>query len=403
MRSIAVLMLALAVCARAQGEPLYEEQFIFDPQVESHGHVHASCIVETPEGNLLAVWYENGEKLPPPYYSERQDKSDDVRIGGARKPKGAAAWEKPFVMTDTFGVSDNNPCMIVDAQKKLWLIYPTLLGVPEKTWGSALVRYRVASDYEGPGAPVWETSNILVPHVEGLEELGRAAIERFRSARTDLSEEARRRIAAREAELKDPLALRLGWMPRAHPTILSDGTLLLPFSNENFNVAAFALTKDGGQTWTLSKPVPEPGVTQPTVVELPDKTLMAFFRNSDPIRRIKRSVSKDGGMTWGPLEATDLVHPGAGIEAIMLKSGNLAVVYNDVERSPRDKLAISMSDDQGKTWKWTRHIENEPGKRFDYPSVIQAADGSIHVTYSYNLDTIKHVRFNEEWVQAGDQ
>src|SRR5690606_26034616 len=135
---IAVLMLALAVCARAQGEPLYEEQFIFDPQVESHGHVHASCIVETPEGNLLAVWYENGEKLPPPYYSERQDKSDDVRIGGARKPKGAAAWEKPFVMTDTFGVSDNNPCMIVDAQKKLWLIYPTLLGVPEKTWGSAL-------------------------------------------------------------------------------------------------------------------------------------------------------------------------------------------------------------------------------------------------------------------------
>ena len=34
-------------------------------------------------GDLRAVWYENGEEMPPPYYSENKDKSDDVRIGGA--------------------------------------------------------------------------------------------------------------------------------------------------------------------------------------------------------------------------------------------------------------------------------------------------------------------------------
>ena len=71
--------------ACAQGE--FEAGFIFDPAVESHGHVHASCIIEAPNGDLRAVWYENGTPLPPPYFSKQRDKSDDVRIGGARKAK----------------------------------------------------------------------------------------------------------------------------------------------------------------------------------------------------------------------------------------------------------------------------------------------------------------------------
>src|SRR5204862_85842 len=155
--------------AQAQGK--FEAGFIFDPAVESHGHVHASSIIEGPNGDLRAVWYESGKPLPPPYFSKQQDKSDDVRIGGARKAKGAKAWDKPFVMADTFGVSDNNPCMAVDKQNRLWLIYPTLLGVPEWSWGSGLVRYRISSNFAKPGAPVWDKQEILVPHVSGLKQL----------------------------------------------------------------------------------------------------------------------------------------------------------------------------------------------------------------------------------------
>ena len=40
-----------------------------------------------------------------------------------------------------------------------------------------------------------------------------------------------------------------------------------------------------------------------------------------------------------------------------------------------------------------------PGERFDYPSIVQSRDGSLHVTYSYNLKTIKHVTFNEAWIR----
>ncbi len=45
-------------------EPVYHAELVFDPAVESHGHVHASAIVICPDGALRTVWYENGPDLP---------------------------------------------------------------------------------------------------------------------------------------------------------------------------------------------------------------------------------------------------------------------------------------------------------------------------------------------------
>ena len=388
----------------ADAAPLYEASHIF--KYDTPNHVHASSLVELPGGELIAVWYENGPEIDDPrYYYERKDKSSDVRLGGARKPSGAAAWSKPFVMADTFGVSDNNPTMIVDREKRLWLIYPTLLGVPDWTWGSAIVRYRIAKDLSVDGPPMWAKSDILVPHPVGLESvLDATAIAWGEQLKKDETYRARALgyVESIREEIKKPLMPRLGWMPRAHPLIRSDGALVLPLSNENANIAMMAITKDGGESWTYSSPVPEAGLTQPTLVEFEDGQMSAFFRNGSPEKRIKRSDSADGGMTWSPVTNTDLLHPGAGIEALLLQSGHLLMIYNDVEESPRDKLAVSISEDRGKTWRWTRHLEDIDGGRFDYPSIIQASDGTLHATYSYNLETIKHVHFNEEWVQAGD-
>ncbi|MBI4556519.1 MAG: exo-alpha-sialidase [Candidatus Hydrogenedentes bacterium] len=399
----AAIVCLLITAGKVWAAPLYEAEFVFDPEKENHGHVHASCIVECPNGDLRAVWYENGTPMPAPYFSEQRDKSDDVRIGGGRKASGAAAWDPPFVMSDTFGVSDNNPCMVIDQEQRLWLVHPTLLGVPGKTWGSALLQYKVSSDYERPGVPRWDKERFLVPHPTGVEAAMRNAAEKFTQSGKIPKERIDAMLQEMAEQMKDPLTLRLGWMSRAHPLVLSDGTVMFPLANENYDIAVMFYTKDGGDTWTCSEPVPEAGITQPTVVQLSDQELVAFFRNSGPERRIKRSESKDGGRTWSPLSITDLLHPGAGIEAALLKNGHLAMVYNDKEESPRDKLAVSISDDQGKTWKWTHHLENTPQQRFDYPSLIQGKDETLHASYSDNLKTIKHVHFNEEWVQQGDQ
>ncbi len=55
-----------------------------------------------------------------------------------------------------------------------------------------------------------------------------------------------------------------------------------------------------------------------------------------------------------------------------------------------------------KSPKCKRNLENIEGGSFSYPSVIQAKDGKIHVTYSYHLaddkKSIKHLSFKEEGI-----
>jgi predicted neuraminidase len=383
---VAGLFVSVLPCV--YGQALYEEDFIFDAAVRSRGHVHASSIVECPDGGLLVAWYENGPRLPSYEYLLEADRSDDVRIGGARRQRNQTAWDEPFVMSDTFGVSDNNPAMVIDGKNRLWLIHATMLAVAERAWGSSLLWYKVSSDYQRPGPPRWDRESVLIVRPKNFAE------SVLRSAKGPAVKDVGER-------LKDPFARRLGWMPRAHPLALPQGAVLIPLANENFNVAAMALSSDGGETWTFSNPVPGGDVSQPSVVRLASGKLVAFFRDEGTDRRIKRSESLDGGLTWSEVVATRLANPCSGVEAVVLRDGLLAIIYNDRENS-RDRLAVSISSDDGVSWKWTRHLESRPGGRFDYPSMIQARDGTLQATYSYNVQTIKHVHFNEEWIRHGD-
>jgi predicted neuraminidase len=396
-----VLIPAIAVCValpRVHAAAMFTERFIF---ADDRGHVHASSIVETPNGSLLAVWYENGPKSPAYYFrGGDEDKSDDVRIAGSRLSRGADSWDRPFVVSDTFGVSDNNPALALDAQNRLWLVHATLLAVPGRTWGSALLQYKAATDFEHAGVPRWDRTGVLVPKPDGLDEAVALAADDVRRRAGRQDPQGLQRSREMLDRLSDPFARRLGWMPRVHPLALRDGGLLVPLANENFNLAAMAITRDGGESWTFSRPVPGVGVTQPSVVQLRDGRLVAFFRDATSAHRIHRSDSIDGGLTWSRVTPTALPNPGGGIDALVLASGDLAIIYNDKEESPRDRLAVSISTDAGQTWRWTRHLENTPGGRFDYPSIVQGRDRLLHATYSYNLKTIKHVTFNEDWVKT---
>jgi predicted neuraminidase len=179
--------------------------------------------------------------------------------------------------------------------------------------------------------------------------------------------------------------------------------------SDGYSFGIMAMSDDGGVTWKGSEPIVGLGGIQPSVVRKNDGTLVAYLRdNGPPPKRALVSESHDDGESWTTARDTDMPNPGSSVEVIRLRNGHWIMVHNDLERG-RYSLVAAISDDEGKTWTTRRHLEGRPDVeapvQYHYPSVIQSRDGAIHVTYSYFIadgKSIKHTRFNEEWVRAGD-
>lgn len=373
----------LAVCltATAQEKPFHSAELIFPLE---KWHNHSSCIVELPNRDLLTVWYHgSGER-----------KADDVIVEAARLPRGAATWSPRFTLADTPEFPDTNPAVFIDAKKKLWLLWPVVLA---NEWHTSLMKYRVSSDYLRPGVPKWEREDNLLFIPRNFESKVKQVIGEPSGPRAPYFTEILRRAS-------DKYFSRMGWMTRAHPTELPSGRLLVPLYSDGYDFSIVAFTDDGGAHWQSSEPIVGDGSIQPSIVRRKDGTLIAYMRdNGPPPKRVHISTSRDDGVTWSRVEDTEIRNPGSGMEAIALRDGRWVMIYNDTEKG-RDSLAVSLSDDEGRTWKWTRHLEKQPGS-FHYPTIVQGADGALHASYSYFVSggkSIKHARFNTAWIRQGD-
>lgn len=401
---LAVTGLARSTAPQAAARPMLTSELVFPLE---HWHNHASMVVELPGGDLIACWFHgSGERT-----------ADDVVVLGARLAKGQSRWSAPFVMADTPGYPDTNATMFLDPKQRLWLLWPTILA---NEWHTALMKYKIASDPRGPGAPRWDVSEVL--HITPGDEFARTVnldVDRMLAAgpRDDkiaASAERRKKDAA------DKLTRRLGWMTRAHPTVLDGTRLIVPLYSDGFDFSLMAITDDWGVTWKTSAPLVGPGNVQPSIARRKDGTLVAYMRdNGPPPQRLMVSRSTDRGETWSQVEDSDIPNPGSGAEVLVLKNGRWVLIYNDLERD-RYSLAVSLSDDEGRTWRWTKHLErdadpSDPARRgqYHYPSIIQAADGTLHASYSYFAPTasvtpdaegrlprkaIKHAHFSEAWI-----
>ena len=205
---------------------------------------------------------------------------------------------------------------------------------------------------------------------------------------------------------KDLLYQRLGWMPRVHPIFLPANPLdkppyrwILPLYCDTFSASIMVFSDDQGKTWKTGKPMIGFGNIQPSLVRKKDGTLVAFMRDNGPHKDShEHLLGRWRELVCGGGHA--LTQSRRGHRGRALVTGHWALIYNDSARG-RNSLAVSLSDDEGKTWKWTRHVEKcEPGQgSFHYPSIIQGWEGQIHVTYTHDRpsegSTIKYARFNE--------
>jgi predicted neuraminidase len=174
--------------------------------------------------------------------------------------------------------------------------------------------------------------------------------------------------------------------------------MLLPLYSDGYNFSLVAITEDAGQTWSCSKPLIGPGAVQPSLVRRKDGTIVAFCRNNGPApQRMLVSESRDNGLTWTVATHNQLLNPGSSVDVLKLRDGRWLMCYNDTEDG-RHQLALSYSEDEGKHWIGTVHVDEGEKASKSYPSLLQASDGSVHLTYSFSGgdgETIRHVRLSQ--------
>eukprot|EP00899_Mesostigma_viride_P006210 jgi/Mesvir1/15590/Mv03205-RA.1 len=318
-----------------------------------HRMAHASNVISFPNGDLLCVWFSGTEG------------SDDVAIVSSRMHRGQLEWSFPARVSKSRDRSAQNPTMYYDPETGIVHLYHSSQAAYAGQ-ATADVRHVQSHDF----GRTWSQPEVV------FTEKGAFVRNQFLFG------------------LNKDVLLPMYYTPGGYGDFAS-------------HYSTLRRSTDRGLTWTEVH-LTEPGdmLAQPTIVRREEGSpqLVAFFRsrNGDFIHR---STSDDDGLTWTKAKPIKLPSNNSGIQATLLVSGVIALVFNNMNGgwdAPRYPLAIALSEDGGESWPFVRDIEPGTGDaEYSYPSITQTADGLIHVTYTYERATIKYVCFSEDWVRVG--
>ncbi|HUC80254.1 MAG TPA: sialidase family protein [Flavisolibacter sp.] len=187
------------------------------------------------------------------------------------------------------------------------------------------------------------------------------------------------------------------------PMMVSNGNIIAPSSTEgNGWKLHFEISEDKGVTWRKVGPIND-GKTltsiQPSILLHKDGKLQVLARSKE--RALIESWSTDNGETWTPVAKASLPNNNSGTDAVTLKDGRHLLVYNHVYphdtlkngKGPRTPLNVAVSKD-GKKWFAAAILEDSPISQYSYPSVIQSADGMVHIVYTWRRKKIKYVKLD---------
>ena len=317
---------------------IVETEFIYEQA--PYPSCHASTIVETASGKLVAAWFGGTAERHP-----------DVGIWVSRHEDGR--WLEAVEVAN--GIQEDG------SRLPTW--NPVLFQAPG---GDLHLFYKI-----GPSPSEWWGMTITSP------DGGRTWTKPVR------------------------LPGKLIGAVKNKPIVLADGTWLAPSSSEadGWTVHVERST-DAGKTWKLIGPLNDGHkvrAIQPTLLTHADGRVQMLARGRND--KIVESFSSDGGLTWEPLTDGVLPNNNSGIDAVVLKDGRFLLVYNHSTREQpgmghkgRGILNVAVSRD-GKNWEAALVLEylDQPNKHFAYPSVIQTADGLVHIVYTWHRQRIKHV------------
>lgn len=330
-----ILSLSTSLNYAQQGKlKIIKEEYLFETG-KHFAQCHASSLVESRQGELLATWFAGSH-----------EGNKDVAIWGSIFI--GDQWTKPIIWAD--GLLDGhqypcwNPVLFRAKDSSKIFLYYKIGPSPRAWWG--MVKTSV------DGGQSWSQPKHL------------------------------------PADILGPI--------KNKPLELANGLILAPSSVElsEDRWVAHVEISDPDQTVWRSYPIDHQSVfnvIQPSLIAHNDGRIQALCRSKEG--SVMSAWSTDQGKTWSSLAKTNLINPNSATDALRIGK-DLLIVYNpDVPGKEwwegRTKLRLAHSID-GINWVDLLQLEDQEVGEFSYPSIIQDAQGLIHICYTANRKNIKH-------------
>jgi predicted neuraminidase len=331
----------------ARVPPGFRIEKVFGPEIPGT-YKHPSSFTELDGGDLYLV-----------YHGGSGEYENDTAIFGARWHRSNGRWDSPRVIADTPWRGDGNAVVWEAPDRLVWLFWVCRSGT---SWSTSRTQAKISSD----GARTWSDPILISPES--------------------------------------------GVMVRSRPLSLANGEFLLPVYHEvgddpefvTSDCASFFFRHDPRtRSWTETNRVRSRlGNIQPAVAKLSNGTLVAYCRRGGdyegrPDGFVVRTESRDDGRTWSPGTDSPFPNPNAAVDFLRLSSGRLLLVYN---HSPSDRrpLSIAISEDDDASYPLRVDLVTAEGS-FSYPTILQSADGLIHLVFTSDERTvIRHAVFTED-------
>ncbi len=347
--------------------PFYVQEDVSDGMTKS---VHSSTAVSLPNGNLLAMWYGG-----------TREGHTDVNIYASVFDRKTQKWQKSKPILDRYQVADDldryikkigNPTLVRHPAGPLVLAYVT---VSLAGWASSQVNMMVSYD-DGQS---WHASKHLVT---------------------------------------SPF-LNISTLVKNDMVIYQDGTIGITAYHELIGQFSEIIRVNlDGQVINKYRISSGAETIQPTISVHDKNNAVSYMRDtSKNVQKVRRSVTSDGGLTWSAYESTMLDNPNSSVFSFIdSKDRSWLILNNSIKHvkhaldngghQSRGNLALAVSTNQGENWRIVHYFEKAKEKKatdkeskYSYPWVTVGDNGEFNLFYTWNRKVIKHIRFNQAWLE----
>ncbi len=349
--------------------------FLPSPVVQNH----AAFLAFLPDGDLACVWFGG-----------TMEGRGDISIWMSRLPSGGSRWSAAIRISDAADRSEQNPVLFTAPDGVVWLFHTSQPGGRQDECEIMARQSHDGGASFGPPRRIGDFTGVFVRQPVQITPSGR-------------------------------------WLlPGFHCITPAEGRWT---GGQDIAVALFS--DDQGITWSSAQVPDSLGAVHMNPVPPMAGVTPAFYRDRFS-QHVRRSLSLDGGETWGAPTATNMPNNNSSIQAIRLLDGRIAMVLNPINASmsdqrraslydeieedavagtggaiwgvPRAPMALALSSDNGASFDIVAVLDQGSGaclsnnsvdglnKELSYPSILQDPSGDLHIAYTYHRRAIKYLR-----------